>query len=271
MIYLDFTVWYCLHDSRAKLHEIAPNSHYILSGGKQGRHLQGIFSGTIYLDNIFTLSKIICKYLLTFCVKETLPMSYSRKNARQRILDAATESFQSLGYARTTTQAIAAKAGVAEVTLFRHFGDKQTLFQEIVQQIGGGPNLDRVEAQLTYDLETDLWFIGQHALRYFLAQQDAIRMLMFEAMHFPEMNAALAQNPRSMIEVLARYFQTQMDAGKVQTVNPQVTAQAFLSMVFGYAVGMHPIKAQLPIEISEEAMTAEFVRVFLFSLRPIEQ
>ena len=54
--------------------------------------------------------------------------SSPKKKARQRILEAAAESFQSLGYARTTTQAIAAKASVAEVTLFRHFGDKQTLF-----------------------------------------------------------------------------------------------------------------------------------------------
>ena len=51
---------------------------------------------------------------------------------RQRILEAAAESFQSLGYARTTTQALAKKAGVAEVTLFRHFGDKQKLFKPLL-------------------------------------------------------------------------------------------------------------------------------------------
>jgi AcrR family transcriptional regulator len=190
-----------------------------------------------------------------------------KKGARQRILEAAAESFQSLGYARTTTQVIATKAGVAEVTLFRHFGDKQKLFQAVAHQIGGGPNLDKVEAQLTYDLETDLRFISQHTLRFFLAQQDAIRMLMFESIHFPEMKAALAQNPRGMIELLERYFQKQIDAGNLQKVDPQVTAQSFLSMIFGYAIGMHPVRDLLPAEIPVAEITAEFVRIFLAALK----
>ena len=135
--------------------------------------------------------------------------SSPKKKARQRILEAAAESFQSLGYARTTTQAIAAKASVAEVTLFRHFGDKQTLFLAAIQQIGGGPGLDKLAEQLTYDLETDMRLICHQILAFFLAQQDAIRMLMFEALHFPEMHEALAQNPRGAIHLLDHYFQKQ--------------------------------------------------------------
>lgn len=198
-------------------------------------------------------------------------MTSSKKNTRHRILEASAESFQSLGYARTTTQAIATKAGVAEVTIFRHFGDKQKLFQAVAQQIGGGPNLEILEAQLTYDLETDLRLISQHTLRFFIAQQDAIRMLMFESIHFPEMKAALAQNPHGMIELLDSYFQKQIDAGELQSVNPQVAAQAFMSMIFGYAIGMHPVRELLPAQIPVEEMTAEFVRIFLISLHPSDK
>jgi len=197
-------------------------------------------------------------------------MSPSQKNARQRILGAAAESFQSLGYARTTTRAIAKNAGVAEVTLFRHFGDKQTIFKNVIQQIGGGVNFEMLEAQLSDDLEADLQLVSQHALRFFIEQQDAIRMLMFEAIHFPEMKAALAQNPRGMIELLDRYFHKQSDAGNLQVINPQITAQTFMSMIFGYAVGMHPVKELLPMDIPVEEMTAEFVRIFLAALRPSE-
>ncbi len=193
-----------------------------------------------------------------------------KKKARQRILEAAAESFQTLGYARTTTQAIADKAAVAEVTIFRHFGDKQKLFQAVAQKIGGGVNFEMLEAQLTYDLATDLRLISQHTLRFFIAQQDAIRMLMFESIHFPEMKKALAQNPRGMIELLERYFQTQIDAGQVQAVDPQVTAQSFMSMLFGYAIGMHPVKDLLPAEIPIETITDEFVRIFLAALQSSE-
>ena len=191
-----------------------------------------------------------------------------KKKARQRILEAAAEYFRTLGYARTTTQVIATKAGVAEVTLFRHFGDKQKLFQAVAPKIGGGVNFEMLEAQLTDDLEADLLLIIEHALRFFIAQQDAIRMLMFESIHFPEMKAALVQNPRGMIELLDRYFQKQIDTGNLQAVDPQVTAQTFMSMIFGYAIGVHPVKDLLPADIPVEEMTNEFVRIFLARLQP---
>lgn len=194
-----------------------------------------------------------------------------KKKARQRILEAAAESFQTLGYVRTTTQAIADKAGVAEVTIFRHFGDKQKLFQAVFQQIGGGVNFEMIEAQLTDDLASDLHLISEHALRFFLTQQDTIRMLMFESVHFPEMKTALAQNPRGMIELLVGYFEKQRNADKVQVVDSQVTAQAFMSMIFGYAIGMHPVSDLLPAEIPIENMSAEFVRIFLATLKPNNQ
>ena len=197
-------------------------------------------------------------------MKNTTPTP--KKKARQRILEAAAESFQTLGYARTTTQAIADKAGVAEVTLFRHFGDKQTLFKSVIQQIGGGVNFEMLEAQLSGALEADLTLISQNALRFFIDQQDAIRMLMFESVHFPEMKAALAQNPSGMIELLVRYFDKQHAAGKMQVDNPQLTAQAFMSMVFGYAIGMNPVSDLLPADIPVDEMSAEFVRIFLAAL-----
>ena len=193
--------------------------------------------------------------------------SSPKKKAHQRILEAAAESFQTLGYARTTTQVIAANAGVAEVTLFRHFGDKQSLFKSVIQQIGGGVNFDLLEDQLSSDLEADLTLICEQALSFFIDQQDAIRMLMFESVHFPEMKAALAQNPSGMIELLVRYFEKQCDDGKVQVANPQVTAQAFMSMIFGYAIGMHPVRDLLPAEIPIDNMVAEFVQVFLVVLK----
>ena len=124
----------------------------------------------------------------------------------QKIIDAATESFQNLGYARTTTQLIANKAVVAEVTLFRHFGDKQNLFKAVFQQIGGGVNFELIEAQLNGNLEEDLRLIIDHALTFFIAQAETIRMMMFESSHFPEMKQALAQNPNSMIKILEIIF-----------------------------------------------------------------
>jgi AcrR family transcriptional regulator len=81
-------------------------------------------------------------------------------DARGRLAQAAMELFQELGYARTTVEDIAARAGLTERTFFRYFTDKrEVLFsasadleQFIVETIAGTPKamgpLDAVAAGL---------------------------------------------------------------------------------------------------------------------------
>jgi AcrR family transcriptional regulator len=81
-------------------------------------------------------------------------------NARGRLEQAAIELFRELGYARTTVEGIAARAGLTERTFFRYFTDKrEVLFSGsadlekfIVETIGGAPKtmapLDAVAAAL---------------------------------------------------------------------------------------------------------------------------
>ena len=51
---------------------------------------------------------------------------------RQLILDAARQEFSRAGYAAATTRAIAVQADVSESLVFRYFGSKAALFDEIV-------------------------------------------------------------------------------------------------------------------------------------------
>ena len=52
---------------------------------------------------------------------------------RDKILRAATELYAETGFRGTTTRQIAQRAGVNEVTLFRHFGSKTALLHEAIQ------------------------------------------------------------------------------------------------------------------------------------------
>ena len=55
-----------------------------------------------------------------------------RDDTRARLLGAAARVYAAHGYLGATTRAIAAEAGVNEVTLFRLFGDKETLLDEAI-------------------------------------------------------------------------------------------------------------------------------------------
>jgi AcrR family transcriptional regulator len=56
------------------------------------------------------------------------------EQTRERVLEAAAGVFRERGYARSTIAAIAAAAGVADETVYGHFGNKRTLLGELVQR-----------------------------------------------------------------------------------------------------------------------------------------
>ena len=56
----------------------------------------------------------------------------TREDVLQRIGEAARQHFAERGYASTTTREIARLADVSETLLFRYYGDKATLFGEVV-------------------------------------------------------------------------------------------------------------------------------------------
>ena len=73
---------------------------------------------------------------------------------RQRLLRAALDLYTTIGFRATTTPAIAARAGVAEGTIYRHFSGKEHLLNEVYR------NAQRWGAGLVKEAEPN----GQHTL-----------------------------------------------------------------------------------------------------------
>lgn len=187
--------------------------------------------------------------------------------ARQRILEAAVEAFQQLGYARSTTQAIAEAARVAEVTLFRHFGSKEELFRMAIAEVGKEAAEEKIAELMTGELREDLMVMSRQLLGYFLRHRGPMRMLMFEAEHFPEIRRALAQNPRNQIEMLATYFEAQMAEGRLREADPRELAEAFVSLHFGQALSEDLIHEGGASDGQVEQTTERLVELFLSGVK----
>ena len=189
--------------------------------------------------------------------------SQKSENTRARIMEAASQLFIEKGYAGTTTRSIAERAGVNEVTLFRHFGSKDKLAKAIMDQFGGLAIAEDLEGYLSGDYHRDLTLIGGVLMNVMNERADSMRMAICEAGNFPGFREVVAENPRQLQKMLARYFQRQMRAGQIETGHPEVLAQAFLGMFFSYVVLNRFLLDSLDPDLSGDEIVVQFVSLFV--------
>ena len=182
---------------------------------------------------------------------------------RQRIIQATAQLFSEKGIAGTTTRAIAERAGVNEVTLFRHFGSKDNLAREIMKEYGGQAVAGDLEQLFSGDYAQDMALIGHMLMSVMTERINAIRMAICEAGKFPEFQQLVAENPRQLRQMLARYFQRQMDAKVIHPGHPEALAQAFLGMFISYTILQGFLSDSIKPEISSDEIVEQVVTVFV--------
>jgi AcrR family transcriptional regulator len=183
---------------------------------------------------------------------------------RGRIIKAAGQLFRDQGYARTTTRTIAAAAGITEITLFRHFGTKANLFSAVVETYTGGDSLAQaIESQDSGDFQQDMLQIGKLFMKVLQTRRDAIRLMLCESTHFPEVREITAQNPAMLRQPLANYLRREIKKGNIIDLDADVLAQSFLGMFFSYTI-MDLILGNPIASVSDAAdITSIFVSIFV--------
>jgi len=179
------------------------------------------------------------------------------------MLEAAARMFAEQGYARATTRALAAEAGVNEVTLFRHFGSKENLFAAVVEEYAAPGLTAALQPRLTGDYRQDLLTMGRQVLDLLLERRDAVRLMLCEAEHFPEVREVMAQNPRRLRQALAAYLQRQVKQGRVRQLHVEAAAQAFWGMLFAYSISLGLLDEDVEPELEPGELVAQFVDIFV--------
>ncbi len=183
---------------------------------------------------------------------------------RQRIIRGAAQVFAQKGYEGATTRAIAEAAGVNEVTLFRHFGNKKNLFTAVISQESPLQSVrGALEGPLTGDYRQDLLTMGNQFLATMLVRRREILMSLCAAEQLPEMREAIAQMPAQLRQVLGEYLGRQMARGVTREMNPQMAAQAFFGMLFAFAISQGLLEGTPAAQIPPEDVVAQFVDIFV--------
>ncbi|AFV77164.1 MULTISPECIES: TetR/AcrR family transcriptional regulator [Thermus] len=149
---------------------------------------------------------------------------------RRRLLQAALELLAERGYRGATTRAIAERAGVSEVTLFRRFRSKGALLREALR--GLAPPLSPPDPNAP--LEEGLLGLLEGYLGLLEANRAFLPKLLSELLRHPELRGEGV--PEGMAEALGRvvgFFRAKQEAGELRKDEPpEELALAFVGPLF---------------------------------------
>jgi AcrR family transcriptional regulator len=165
-------------------------------------------------------------------------MCASENEKGDAILRAAADLIGERGYKATTTRAIAERAGVNEVTIFRRFGSKQGVLAGLAEMWAGqmagfavgklhdaADTRGTIEALARMEVKQALEF-GAPALR-----------LALDACSVPEVAAVTGGGPNANLDGLASYLASRQDAGDIRgDLDPHVMAEAFFALTSTYVM-----------------------------------
>jgi TetR/AcrR family transcriptional repressor of mexJK operon len=180
---------------------------------------------------------------------------------RRAILDAATQVFTDLGYARASVDAIAAAAGVGKQTVYGHFGDKEHLFLAAIQEarsaMGGTPGQ---AVAFSGDPGADLTVLGERTLDIALSPRVAAlhRLTIAEVGHHPELQRTWRASSSSLDSGVVDYLRACDGDGRLRVPDPVRAARQFLHLVITdarveTAYGMLPLPPARRHAIAAEA------------------
>jgi AcrR family transcriptional regulator len=154
---------------------------------------------------------------------------------RQIIYDAAGHEFATGGYAATSTETVARRAGISTRTLYRLFPNKAALFESMVAN-----RLDRLALDINLragddgDIETALNAALMVCATLSLDAEAVSlqRIVLQEAGQFSDLAATFYRNGVArLITALAGWLRTQIRRGKLKLDDPDEAAGILIGMV----------------------------------------
>lgn len=189
---------------------------------------------------------------------------------RAKLIKATLSVVAEVGYAKTSTRAIATKAKVAEGTLYRHFPDKMSLFfaaalepseavLEWVEALPTKAGKRTVEGNLV-DALVQLSSLQERVLPLEIAIQNDPELAAFRRSSLAKAGGSLAGPP----EALVAYLEAEQSLGRLnKTVRPRAAAMTLLAALFG--IGMMSAAHGGRIQRSD---IVELVKMFVHGADP---
>lgn len=187
---------------------------------------------------------------------------------RGSILDAALAMFIARGYEAASMEGIARSAGVAKITLYRHYETKEQLFVEVARRAQLGVR-DRL-ATMTVDEQPLEAALREVITRLYdgYTHPDylaVMRLVIAEAARFPVLGRAMLDDAAHVTRPLERYLQRLKDAGQIAIDSPRDAAAQISGLASG--AGRYVLQTPSRHPASRRRWIESLVRLFVRAWR----
>jgi AcrR family transcriptional regulator len=188
-----------------------------------------------------------------------------RENTQHKLLEATLKLISEKGYLGATTREIAQEAGVTELTLFRHFGSKEKLFEEVLKYYTFLPTLQELLPELVTMSSTDaLTLVAINFLQSLKKRKAMVKIMHSEINLYPEkIREVYTKSIDDVRAVLAMYFRSLQKKGTFREVSSETAARVFLSILFSYFRTEEIVRGHEITKAKMEKNVQEFVDIFL--------
>ena len=186
-------------------------------------------------------------------------------NTKDKILESGLKLFSKKGYLGATTREIAKDAGIAEITLFRHFPSKEKLFEEVVNIHSFLPALKGLLPEIAgFSYEEGLRVIAKRFLESLAERKDLVRIMHSEIHRYNEKIHKIYHSIiNETLKTLASYFADMQKKGTVRNFDTELGARAFLGMFFSYFDAENFLMLKKYKRINTDRVIKEFVAIFI--------
>jgi AcrR family transcriptional regulator len=154
----------------------------------------------------------------------------------ETVLHAALRVFLKRGYEAASIEGIAREAKVAKITVYRQFGDKESLFFEVTRYAQAG-------VKRNLELVVDSAGPPQHVLREMILRLHqghthpdylaVLRLVVAESQRFPEIAAAMLHDSDFVLEPVIRYLHDRRKEGLITLDSPREAALQLSCLALG--------------------------------------
>ena len=168
-------------------------------------------------------------------------MPTPRKSTKARLIEAALDLFAERGVTETTTKAVAERAQVNEVTLFRNFGNKYRLLLAVLEDSAVFAKLVHALVERASSKDTVADFLREYAqesLKTLEKAPDLVRSIVGEAGNYPvENRLALGKGLSEANRYVATYLERAIaDRDLSSSLTPEQIVNLLNFLLIGYFV-----------------------------------